>query len=139
MTLYQTTYVHCGIAGDQNYTFCNPSTYLVAILTRKITFTELHGFSDASELAYAAVVYLRMTDSTGNVQVMLVTSKTKFVPIKRLTIPCLELCGTNILAQLLHHVRVVLEVPLSNTYAWIDSTIVLHWFDGNPRRFKAYN
>ena len=104
----------------------------------EITSIELHGFSDASELAYAAVLYLIMTDSTGNIQVMLVTSKTKVAPIKQLVIPHSELCGSNILAQLLHHVWVVQEVPLSNTYTWIDSTIVLHWLDGNPRRFKTY-
>lgn len=46
--------------------------------------TELHGFCDASEQAYAAVVYLRMTDTDGNVQIALVTSKTKVAPIKRL-------------------------------------------------------
>ena len=54
---------------------------------------ELHGFSDASENAYAAVVYLRMTDIFGRKQVSLISSKTKVAPIKRLTIPRLELCG----------------------------------------------
>ena len=54
---------------------------------------ELHGFCDASEYAYAAVVYLWMTDLHGNVEVTLVTSKTKVAPMKRLTIPRLELCG----------------------------------------------
>ena len=37
--------------------------------------------------------YVRITDHNGDVQVTLVTSKTKVAPIKRLTIPCLELCG----------------------------------------------
>lgn len=36
-------------------------------------------------------------------QVTLATSKTEIAPIKRLTIPRLELCGAYILAQLLHH------------------------------------
>ena len=97
---------------------------------------ELHGFCDASELAYAAVVYVRLT-TTLNTQVSLVISKTKVSPIKRLTIPRLELCGACLLAQL-HHVRQVLDVPLSQTYAWTDSTIVLNWLDGSPKRFKTY-
>ena len=102
-----------------------------------ITSMELHGFCDASELAYAAVVYLRLT-TTLDTQVSLVISKTKVSPIKRLTIPRLELCGASLLARLLHHVRQILNIPLSQTYAWTDSTIVLNWLDGSPKRFKTY-
>ena len=99
---------------------------------------ELHGFCDASEHAYAGVVYLRMMDSDGNVHLSLVTSKTKVAPIKLLTIPRLELCGAHLLTQLLHHVKQVFNLPLSCVHAWTDSTIVLCWLVGNPRRFKTY-
>ena len=99
---------------------------------------ELHGFSDASEQAYAAVVYLRIECTDGSTQVALVSSKTKVAPIKRLTIPRLELCGAQLLAQLLHHVRLVLDIPLNRSYAWTDSTIVLCWLVGSPKRFKTY-
>ena len=99
---------------------------------------EIHGFSDASEAAYAAVVYLRITDESGNVRASLVMSKTKVAPIKRLTIPRLELCGAQLLAQLIQHVRQVFAIPLDRVYAWTDSTIVLNWLDGSPKRFKTY-
>ena len=69
-----------------------------------IASTELHGFSDASEQAYSAVVYLRVECTDGSTQVVLISSKTRVAPIKRLTIPRLELCGAQLLAQLLHHV-----------------------------------
>ena len=104
----------------------------------QVVTTEIHGFSDASELAYAAVVYLRISDASDHTQISLVMSKSKVAPIKRLTIPRLELCGAQLLAQLIHHVRRVLDVPLSHVYAWTDSTIVLNWLDGSPRRFKTY-
>ena len=115
---------------------CVPRCYFDT--SSQIISFELHGFCDASEYAYAAVVYLRMTDSHGNVEVTLVTSKTKVAPIKRLTIPRLELCGAYLLAHLLHHVCQVLEIPLSHVCAWTDSTIVLNWLDGSPRRFKTF-
>ncbi len=92
-----------------------------------ISSTQLHGFLDASELAYSAVVYLRLTDTSNYIQVSLVMFKTKVAPIKRLSIPRLELCGAHLLAQLLHHARQVFGISLSSIYAWTDSTIVLNW------------
>ena len=103
-----------------------------------ITLTQLHGFSDASEDAYAGVVYLRMVDTSNVVYVSLVMTKTTVAPIKRLTIPRLELCGANLLANLLDHIKRVLGIPSDHVYAWTDSTVVLGWLSGNPRRFKTF-
>ena len=99
---------------------------------------QLHGFSDASEDAYAGVVYIRGEDTSGNAHVGLVMAKTKVSPLKRLTIPRLELCGTYLLAKLLHYVRNIYKIPIEDIYAWTDSTIVLNWLDGSPRRFKTF-
>ena len=79
-----------------------------------------------------------MIDTSGTVHISLVTSKTKVAPIKRLTIPRLELCGAYLLAQLLLHVKQVFNIPLNCVYAWTDSTIVLNWLVGSPRRFKTF-
>ena len=84
------------------------------------------------------MVYLRITDTSGAIQVALVTSKTKVAPVVRLTIPRLELCGTYILAQLLHHIIHTIGLQWTQSYAWTDSTIVLSWLTGSPRRFKLY-
>ena len=104
----------------------------------RIVSFQLHGFSDASEDAYAGVVYLRMVDTQDRVHISLVVSKTKVAPIKRLTIPRLELCGAQLLSQLLHHVKSLFNIPLTDIYAWTDSTIVLSWLVGSPRRFKTF-
>ena len=103
-----------------------------------VSHIQLHGFSDASENAYAAVVYIRATDGNGRNHVSLVSAKTKVSPIKRLTIPRLELCGAHLLAKLLELVRLTLGLPIESIYAWTDSTIVINWLDGTPRRFKTY-
>ena len=95
--------------------------------TSTLLTTEIH--------AFAAAVYLRLSDSAIGVQTTLVISKTKVAPIKKRTIPRFELCGAYMLARLL---RQVLNIPLSNVHAWTDSTIVLNWLDGNPRRLKTY-
>lgn len=62
--------------------------------------SELHVFSDASETAYAAVVYVKTTTVDGNIFIRLVQSKTKVAPLKKLTIPRLELCGAHIASKL---------------------------------------
>ena len=76
-----------------------------------VNSVELHGFCDASEDAYAGVVYFRGQDRHGNAHLSLVISKTKVAPIKRLAIPRLELCGAQLLARLLHHTMRALNIP----------------------------
>ena len=46
-----------------------------------------HAFSDASQKAYAAAVYLRSEYEDGHVEVKLLSSKTRVAPIKQQTIP----------------------------------------------------
>ena len=99
---------------------------------------ELHGFCDASELAYGGVVYLRFKDPDDIVRVALVIAKTKVARIKNLSMPQLELCCAVIVSRLLNYCRQVLEIPINNTYAWTDCTVVLSWVLGNPRRFKPF-
>ena len=51
---------------------------------------ELHGSSDSSEAAYSSLTYLRVeTDST--IIVRLVCAKARVAPLKKLTLPRLEL------------------------------------------------
>ena len=86
---------------------------------------QLHGFCDASEVAYSGVVYIRGIDEEGKVHMSIVIVKTKVAPLKRLSIPRLELCGAVILAKLLCHVARVLEIPSSKIFAWTDSCVTL--------------
>ncbi|GFQ79150.1 integrase catalytic domain-containing protein [Trichonephila clavata] len=44
--------------------------------------TELHGFSDSSEKAYDAALYLRCINSSGQISVRLLCSKSKVAPLK---------------------------------------------------------
>ena len=113
-----------------------PRCYFIKEAT--VTSVQLHGFCDASEDAYAGVTCLRIVDSTQAIHTSLIASKTKVSPIKRLSIPRLELCGAHLLTDLLHHVKEVLCIACCDIFAWTDSTIVLNWLIGNPRRFKTY-
>ena len=63
---------------------------------------QLHCFSNAASQGYTAVVYLRTEYPDGSVDVKFVASKTRVAPVKRQSIPHLELLGAVILARLAH-------------------------------------
>ncbi|XP_045446747.1 uncharacterized protein LOC123654934 [Melitaea cinxia] len=99
---------------------------------------ELHGFSDASSVAYAAVVYIRCIKLDGSVESRLVTAKTKVAPIKQISIPRLELCGAVLVTKLLVEVAKALNIHKARLHAWTDSTIVLAWLSDHPSRWKTF-
>ena len=99
---------------------------------------QLHGFCDASSVAYASVVYIRATYKNSPTTCRLVVAKTRVAPLKQFTIPKLELCGAAKLAELLATTREALNVPAENTHAWCDSTIALAWLRNSPSRYKVF-
>lgn len=50
-----------------------------------LKFTELHGFSDVSERAHAACIYLRIVNAVGNVQSILLVSNSKVASLKQVS------------------------------------------------------
>lgn len=108
--------------------------------TCESTTIQLHGFCDASESAYAAVIYIRTVDDNENVSVQLLTAKTKVAPLKKekLTIPRLELCGATLLANLAQQVISAMQLNIENIFLWCDSRVVLAWIQGNPNRWKSF-
>ena len=72
-----------------------PRRYFVR--EKKPVCRQLHGFSGAPEQAIEAVVYLRTVYEAGDVDVQLIASKTKLAPLKKQSIPRLELIGAYIL------------------------------------------
>ena len=96
---------------------------------------ELHGFSDASNRAYAGVVYIRSLYEDGGTDVRLVASKTRVAPLKRQTIPRLELSGALILARLVNSLN--LTIGNIKTVYWTESTTALCWIK-NEKPWKQY-
>lgn len=94
----------------------------------------IHGFCDASQLAYGACVYLRVINTQGLCYSQLYSSKSRVAPIGQTTIPRLELCGAVLLSNLVNDVYSELQklnISLSTNHFtyWTDSSIVLAWIN----------
>ncbi|XP_055542889.1 uncharacterized protein LOC129728467 [Wyeomyia smithii] len=98
---------------------------------------EIHGFCDASQLAYGACVYLRSIDASGQCLLQLLTAKSRVAPVDSKSIPRLELDAAVLLAYLL--TQVIASINLSApVYLWTDSTVVLNWISAPPLTWKTF-
>ncbi|GFV35113.1 DUF1758 domain-containing protein [Trichonephila clavipes] len=99
---------------------------------------EVHGFSDASERAYAAVVYIKCFNESGQSQTRLLCSKSRVAPLKTLTIPRLELSAALLLSRLVKRVVPILQLSIHKIWMWTDSTIALAWIKTEPHKLKTF-
>ncbi|GFW11740.1 uncharacterized protein TNCV_43751 [Trichonephila clavipes] len=128
---------------DQNFFYrITPLSSHPALQQRWVILTadntvELHGFADASSLAYAAAIYCRQKHN-GKIKVQLLVSKTKVAPVKQVSIPRLKLCGAHLLSKLFKSVLRTLKHYTFDVFAWTDSKIVLSWLSSHPRKWKTF-
>ncbi|XP_036150810.1 uncharacterized protein LOC118648594 [Monomorium pharaonis] len=102
------------------------------------TLVELHGFADASNLAMAAVVYVKTETLDKEFSVRLACAKSRVAPLKRVTIPRLELCAALLLARLMKQTIETLNLKETPIFLWTDSSATLAWTTAHPSRWKDY-
>ncbi|XP_017465091.1 PREDICTED: uncharacterized protein LOC108358328 isoform X2 [Rhagoletis zephyria] len=124
-------------------TFVESYRYIDDIkIPRWVNFTiespfEVHAFCDASEKAYAGVIYLRV-ENHGTVSSHLLLAKTKVAPIKTISLPRLELCGAVLVVDMLRSLLSELPFKVENIFCWTDSTIVLSWLKKRPCSWTTF-
>ena len=99
---------------------------------------ELHHFCDASEQGYGACSYLRAINQQGKIFVNLLAAKGRLAPVKKITIPRLELSAAVVAVKLDSIARRELEVALLKSYFWTDSQITLAYIQSDSKRFKVF-
>ena len=103
------------------------------LVTGPTTSNQLHVFTDASNIATSAVIYMRSTTTEGNVIANYVISKSRVAPIKQTSIPKLELEAATMGAELASFV--VTEMTLNfSVHFWTDSTATLGWINSEKRQ-----
>ena len=86
------------------------------------------GFSDASIIAYGAVIYVRVK-TLSSVTTKLIMSNSRIVPLKGESIPRLELMAAALLSRLINSVANTMSsvCRIDYLFCWIDSQVVLCW------------
>ncbi|XP_065094958.1 uncharacterized protein LOC135715992 [Ochlerotatus camptorhynchus] len=112
-------------------------------IPRRVTFHdavsyEIHGFADASSLAYGACVYVRSLFSNGSAKMKLLSSKSKVAPLHDLSTPRKELCAALLLTRIIQRIIPAMQMEFRDVVLWSDSQIVLAWMKRSANRLKIF-
>ena len=103
-----------------------------------ISSCQLHHFSDASQVAYGAISYLRLVNAQHEVHCSFVMGKSRLSSLKPVTIPRLELSAAVLSTRLDRMIRQEIELPINDSFYWTDSTCVLRYIANSERRYKTF-
>ncbi|XP_055604724.1 uncharacterized protein LOC129752959 [Uranotaenia lowii] len=114
-----------------------PRCYLSNLSLDPETSISLHTFVDASELAYAAVTYVRFQQGD-RVECVIVGAKARVAPLKFLSTPRMELQAAVIGVRLADSISKALLFKINQRIFWSDSRDVLCWIRSDHRRYSHY-
>ena len=102
---------------------------------------EIHGFCDAGEEAYGSVIFLRWKLKDNSYACVPILVKALVAPLKKKSIPCLELMGCLLLIRIFSTIIEALKfanIEACKKVFWIDSRTVLSWIRNSARKFKPF-
>jgi hypothetical protein len=110
--------------------FTNSSSGLLSI--------QLHHFSDASEVGYGTVSYIRKESIDGHIECAFVMAKSRTAPVQYVSTPRLELQAATVAVRVHCLIMKEIDLKISDAYFWTDSKITLQYIYDESRRFKTY-
>lgn len=117
----------------------NNTTFSRHIFSKETSSTvQIHTFVHASEKVYGAAVYLRSTSQHRAIQVNLLCAKSRVAPIKRQSLPRLELCVALVGAELTAQIKNDLNSIDTDAILWTDSEIILSSINSSTSTFYTF-
>ena len=98
---------------------------------------QMHAFSDASDEGYGIAIYTRLEGSSGRVFCNLLMGKSRVAPLKKVTIPRMELTAASLSVKFVTLITSDMELPF-NVHYWTDSTSVLRYIANKTTRFHIF-
>ena len=99
---------------------------------------ELHVFSDASQDAIGAAVYLCQFNKANIESTFLVYGQARVAPAHQTSIPRLELCAAVLAVQAAKRVLKEIDIEIADVANYTDSKVVLGYIANESRRFYVY-
>ncbi len=95
-------------------------------------------FTDASQVAYAAVAYAVTEHVNGDASSTLVVAKGRVAPLKQLSIPRLELLAAELAVDITHTLTTTFKTTLQDIHYRTDSVNVLCWIKHDSRALNTF-
>jgi hypothetical protein len=104
----------------------------------EIENSQLHTFCDASEEAYAAVIYVRNAYRDGRIRIHQIKASNKLAPKKTISVPKLELNAALLGSRLARFVSSSISRKIDNRFFWTDSSTVRNWIRATASYYQVY-
>jgi hypothetical protein len=97
---------------------------------------QVNFFCDASERAYGAALYICSTKDDQTLT-RLACSKSGLSPVKRITLPRLQLLAALVGTRPMHYFCTATVYDITQAILWSDATVASGWIRSDPNRWKT--
>lgn len=89
-------------------------------------------------MGYGAVCYLRLVDVNDRMHCAFLVRRSRLAQVRPMTVLRLELCAAVLAVQLKQSIREELDIPVTKSTFWSDSTCILQYIKNQSRRFHTF-
>lgn len=141
MTQYQRILCRCGRNGEQNFHFLEKLTFPCCLKPQdfgNLFTTEIHSFSDASDVGIGQISYLRVRNQRTEVHVSFLMAKSRVAPRKPISKRRLELTAVVVSVNVAARLKSELGIHNIKGHYCTDCEIVIGYLNNDASRSHVY-